>query len=445
MSVYRTAKETNDKLTRVEDAFFSTPVEFMENGFLNVYEDIRFQEIVGFGGAFTEAASSTLDKLDEETRREILHLYFSPVDGLGYTLCRTHINSCDFSLGNYAYDETDGDIELKDFSIERDRRSLLPMIKDSMQVPGSSFQLFASPWSPPAWMKTTGRMNEGGQLKKEYRQVWADYFVKYLREYEKEGIKFWGITLQNEANAVTEWDSCTYTAEEERDFLRDYLGPAIRKAGFSDLNIMFWDHNKELVVDRASVMLQDPEAAKYIWGIAVHWYSGEHFDSLAAFSRLFPEYKILHTEGCCGWSPKNEWWKDGETYAHGIIGDLSNGATGWVDWNMVLNENGGPNHVGNFCNAPVMVDTEKKVFTLENSYYCMGHFSKFIRPGAKRVLSTKYCSQLETCAFLNTDNTVAVVVLNRSDERLEINLRSRGEIAGLISLPHSIMTLVYEI
>jgi glucosylceramidase len=257
----------------------------------------RFQKMEGFGGAFTESAAVTLQKLTPEKQAEVMKAYFDPHTGLGYSMGRTHINSCDFSLGNYAYDEVDGDLELKHFSIEHDRAAILPMVKEAMRLSGG-LKLFASPWSPPAWMKTNGQMNHGGQLKPECRDAWARYYCRYIREYEKEGVPFWGLSVQNEPEATQTWDSCRYTGEEERDFVRDHLGPTLKKEGLGHLRLMIWDHNRDVLYDRAKVVYDDPQAAQYVWGAAFHWYVGDHFDNLTAVHEAYPDKHLLFSEGC---------------------------------------------------------------------------------------------------------------------------------------------------
>ena len=211
----RTAKGTGERLVaQAPLAFTADPIPDVVS--ITVDAGTRFQTIEGFGGAFTEAAAVTLSKMPPEKQAEILKVYFDPEEGIGYTLFRTHINSCDFSLGNYAYDEVDGDVDLTHFSIDRDRQALIPMIKAAMAVAGGAFKLFASPWSPPAWMKTNNEMNHGGKLKPEYRDAWARYYCRYIREYEQEGIPIWGLSVQNEPLAIQTWDSCIYTGEEEQ-------------------------------------------------------------------------------------------------------------------------------------------------------------------------------------------------------------------------------------
>jgi glucosylceramidase len=233
----------------------------------------KFQTILGFGGAFTEASAVTFYKLSPQKRQKIIEVYFDPDVGHGYTFCRTHINSCDFSLGNYAYVEVADDTNLTTFSIERDEQHLIPFIKEAQKISGENLRIFASPWSPPAWMKTTGKMNEGGKLRPEYRSIWARYYCLYIKAYREKRIPIWGITVQNEPEAAQRWDSCIYTAEEERDFVRDYLGPMLVQENLSDINIIIWDHNRNRIYERAKVVLDDPKAAQYVWGVGFHWSS----------------------------------------------------------------------------------------------------------------------------------------------------------------------------
>ncbi|MGJ0517269.1 MAG: glycoside hydrolase family 30 protein [Methylomicrobium sp.] len=388
--------------------------------------EVRFQEILGFGGAFTEAGAVTLDKMPSRLRQEIVAAYFSPDRGNAYTLCRTHINSCDFSLGNYAYADVDGDVELNHFSIDRDRQSLIPMIIEAIKTSEGKLRIFASPWSPPAWMKTNRTMNGGGKLRPEYRQAWANYYVRYIREYGREGIPIWGVTVQNEPEASQTWDSCLYTGEEERDFLRDYLGPALHHAELGQVKLIIWDHNRDRMYERAKIVLDDPEAARYVWGVGFHWYCGDHFDNVQMTHEAYPDKHLIFTEGCQEGGPHLGSWETGERYARSIIQDLNRWTVAWVDWNLVLDETGGPNHVSNFCSAPIIADTQTGRILYQGAYYYIGHFSRFIRPGARRVVCAKTLDAIETTAFLNTDGTVAAVVLNRSEQPVDFYLKVQG-------------------
>jgi glucosylceramidase len=439
----QTARDSSDRLSEKPAVSWVKDEKGIENGLLNVYPDVRYQEIEGFGGAFTEAGAVTLKTLGEEKRKEVLEAYFHPERGLGYSFCRTHIHSCDFSLGNYTYVQN-GDTTLESFDITRDREALIPFIKGAQQVEGASFRLLATPWSPPPWMKTNGQMNGGGSLLPKYRPVWAEYYVKYIRAYEQEGIPVWGLSVQNEAKAVQRWDSCIFTAEEERDFVRDHLGPTLEKAGLSDVNLLIWDHNKERVYDRAKVAYTDPAAAKYLWGIGFHWYSGDHFGGLEAAHQRFPDKKLLFTEGCVEGGVAAAEWANGEKYAHHMIGDLNHWASGWIDWNLLLNEIGGPNHVENYCDAPIIADTRTGEIEYHNSYYYIGQISKYVRPGAVRIGSSSYTDALETVAFDNPDGSVAVIVLNRTESEVPFQLRAEDHLAAFTSPARSIQTLMFH-
>ncbi|MGE5557811.1 MAG: glycoside hydrolase family 30 protein [Bacillota bacterium] len=443
LRIISTVRATGDKMSSKNELPFKPDASGQENNLICLYPEAEFQEIEGFGGAFTEAGAVTLQTLNPKKQEEILNAYFNPETGLGYSLCRTHINSCDFSIGNYAYAETPGDTELRDFSIGRDRKALIPFIRTAKRVRDANFKLFASPWSPPAWMKTSGRMNGGGKLKEEYRGAWARYFVKYIKAYAEEGIDIWGVTVQNEPKAVQTWDSCVFTAEEERDFVKNHLGPVLKKNGLGGIKIIIWDHNKERVYERAKAVYADRRAAKYVWGAAFHWYSGDHFRALEALHHEYPGKKLLFTEGCQEAFGSTDPWAAAERYAHDIIGDLLNWTTGWVDWNMILDEQGGPNHAGNYCEAPVIVHTKTGAVTYAPSFYYLGHFSKFIRPGARRIGCSSFTDKLEACAFRNKDGSRAAVVLNRGDAEIPFTLRCECGLADAASPAHSIMTMVY--
>ena len=440
---YCTARDTEYRLSEMAPTKFVSATELLGPSVF-IDTEIMFQEFQGFGGAFTEAAAATLDKMPFQLRQEILQAYFLPDRGNGYTLCRTHINSCDFSLGNYAYAEVQGDVELKHFSIDRDRQSLIPMILQAIKMSGDKLRLFASPWSPPAWMKTNGMMNLGGKLKPEFRQAWANYYVRYINEYSREGIPIWGLTVQNEPEASQTWDSCLYTGEEERDFIRDYLGPALNNAGLGHVKVIAWDHNRDRLYERAKIVLDDPKAAHYVWGVGFHWYCGDHFDNVQMTHDAYPDKHLIFTEGCQEGGPHLGSWDMGERYGHSIIQDLNRWTVAWVDWNMVLDERGGPNHVNNFCSAPIIADTQVGKILYQSSYYYIGHFSRFIRPGARRVVCAKTLDAIESTAFVNTDGTVAMVVMNRSEKPIEFFLKVQ-ELQAKTSIPaHGIKTYLFE-
>ncbi len=449
--VYTTAENTNLRLTlsdTVGFVDFSQPLETQPCVFVDPTK--LFQTFVGIGGAITDASAETFAMLPAEKQREILEQYFDVNKGIGYTLARTNIHSCDFSSASYTYVD-DNDASLKSFSVAHDKEFRIPMIRQAIAAAGGKLTLYASPWSPPAWMKDNNTMLKGGKLLPAYYQSWADYFVKFLKAYESEGIPVWGLSVQNEPMATQKWESCIFTGEEERDFIKKYLGPTLYNAGFSDKKLIAWDHNRDLIYQRASTVLDDPEAAKYIWGIGYHWYEdwtggGKLFDNVRRVHESYPNTNLIFTEGCAE-SFKMEKindWKWGETYGRSMINDFNNGTVAWTDWNVLLDEKGGPNHVGNFCFAPVHADTKTGQIYYLSSYYYIGHFSKFIRPGARRIISSASRGQFITTAFLNTDSKIAVVVMNQSNDTIPYRLWMAGQAAEITSLPHSIQTLVVE-
>jgi glucosylceramidase len=448
-SVYTTADKTDLRIAStgtLQFVDFPQPLETQVCIFVDPTH--TFQTMLGIGGALTDASAETFAKLSKDKQQEFLKAYYNAKEGIGYTLARTNINSCDFSSGSYSYVQ-DNDKDLKTFDVKHDRQYKIPLIKQAMATASGKLTLYASPWSPPAWMKDNNDMLHGGKLLPQYHQTWADYYVKFIKAYEKEGIPVWGLSVQNEPAAKQRWESCIFTGDEERDFIKHYLGPTLQKSGLASRKLIAWDHNRDLIYQRASAVLNDPDAAKYVWGVGYHWYetwtgSSMQFENLKTVSESFPGKNLLFTEGCIekfDFAKINDWWL-GEKYGRSMINDFNNGTVGWTDWNVLLDETGGPNHVGNFCYAPVIADTRDGSLHYTNCYYYIGHFSKFIRPGAKRVISSSNRDKLLATSFLNTDGKLAVVVLNTNDEKIAYNLCIAGKAAQATSLPHSITTLV---
>jgi glucosylceramidase len=444
--VYTTAENTDYRITQTATLTFKEhkqPVEAEACIFVDPTK--TFQTFLGIGGALTDASAETFYKLAKDKQQEILNAYYNTQTGIGYTLGRTHIQSCDFSSDTYSY-VADNDASLKTFNITHDLKYRIPFIKQVIAAAGGKLTLFATPWSPPAWMKTNDDMLHGGKLKSEFDQSWANFYIKFIKAYEKEGIPIWGLSVQNEPMANQRWESCLYTAEEERDFIKNYLGPTLYKSGMADKKLIIWDHNRDLIYQRASTIYEDPEAAKYVWGTGFHWYVHDVFDNVKLVNEAFPNKNLLFTEGCSDTfdAGKINDWKYGEVYGKSMVNDFNNGVVGWTDWNILLDQQGGPNHVGNYCFAPIHADTKSGELTYMNSYYYIGHFSKFIRPGAKRIISSSNRDQLMTTAFMNEDNKLVVIVLNLTDEKLPYNLWINGMATNSTSLPHSITTLVVQ-
>ena len=450
ITVYTTAENTKLRLTQTDKLSFSSSKQPLETEISVFVEPTKtFQNFMGIGGAITDASAEVFAKLSKGKQQELLNAYYDKEKGIGYSLLRTTIHSSDFSSGSYTYIK-DGDKDLKTFNIDHDRQYRIPMLKEAIKTAGGKLLLYVSPWSPPAFMKSNGSMLKGGTLLPEYYQSWANYYTKFIKAYEKEGMPIWGLTVQNEPMATQTWESCVYSAEAERDFLKNFLGPTMKKEGLGDKKIVVWDHNRDLMNQRANVIFSDPEASKYAWGMGFHWYEtwagGEPmFDNVRKVHEAYPSKNLLFTEGCVEKfdAKKYQFWANGERYGTSMINDFNNGTVGWTDWNILLDQNGGPNHVGNFCFAPIHADTNSGELIYTPSYYYIGHFSKFIRPDAKRVSTAVSRSSLISTSFLNKDGKMVTVVMNQSDKSVTYNLIIATEKTVAVIPAHGIQTLVY--
>jgi len=450
ITVFTTADSSNLRLTATDTLSFQEmgqPVETQICVFVDPTK--QFQEYFGIGAALTDASAETFYKLPKDKQQEFLKAYFDKNSGIGYTVARTNINSCDFSSDNYTYVDS-GDMALTSFNLKHDEKFKMPFIKEAMAAAGGSLNLFASPWSPPSWMKTNHDMLHGGKLDPAFYDSWAMYYTKFIKAYEKAGIPVWGISVQNEPMATQRWESCVYSAEEERDFLKKHLGPTMEKEGLKEKKIIVWDHNRDLMFQRAQTYFDDPEAAKYAWGIGFHWYedwSGgtQMFENVKRVNEAYPDKKIFFTEGCAeSFDPKRFYaWSLGEEYGKSMITDFNNGMVGFTDWNILLDELGGPNHAKNFCFAPVHGDVKTGQLIYTNAYYYIGHFSKFIKPGARRVTAAASRSQLLTTAFLNPDGKMVVIVMNQGNASTPYYIWIKGKAALVTAKPHSIATLLF--
>lgn len=449
ITVYTTAKNTTLRLTKTAELNFKNKEQPSETDItVFVNPNKTFQKYIGTGGAITDASSEVFSKLSKLQQSQLLNYYYGR-EGIGYNIVRTSIHSSDFGLGSYTY-INENDASLKSFSIQRDKEKRIPLIKRAIQLIGDELIFYASPWSPPAFMKTNKNMLYGGKLLPEFRQAWANYYVKFIKEYEKEGIPVWGLTIQNEPMATQRWESCIYTAEEEKDFLKNYLGPTLEKEGLGDKNIIVWDHNRDLMSDRANTVFDDPEASKYAWGIGFHWYETwtgglPKYENLKNVNESYPTKNILFTEGCQeGFNfEKLNYWPNAERYGNSMINDFNNGVVGWTDWNILLDENGGPNHVQNFCFAPIHANLKTGELIITPTYYYIGHFSKFIRPGAKRLSTSTSRSTIESTSFKNKNGETIVVVLNKTNDSINYKLIVDTKQTMISIPPRAIQTLVY--
>ena len=433
-----------------------------------------FQTITGFGGAFTESSAYLLNKLSKKNRDLILDAYFGE-NGANYSLTRTHMNSCDFSLSQYSYSPVAGDKELKHFTIEDDMDDLIPMIKDAMKVSKDGFKIFASPWTAAPWMKDNNHW-VGGKLLPEYYDTWALFFSKYIDAYQKEGIDIWGFTVENEPHGNgNNWESMHYTPKEMTDFVQYHLGPKLEADGKGDKIILGYDQNRGGLKEWVDEMYRDEASSKYFHGTAIHWYEStyDYFPEELQYAHYkAPNKYLIETEGCVDsqipvWKDDAWYWEKKSTdwgwdwaseedkhlhpkyapvnrYARDIIGCLNNWVDGWVDWNMVLDKQGGPNWFKNWCVAPVIVDPEKDEVYFTPLYYTMAHFSKYIRPNAKIIDLNNSDKELMATAAKNPDGSIAVVLFNEGTtvkniqlelENKSVNFSIDGQAIQTIHIP----------
>lgn len=466
VEVYETSASGNQLKRITEFPEVRNPIQIK----LNPNE--QFQTITGFGGAFTESSAYLLNKLGKENRKKIIDAYFSK-DGANYSLTRTHMNSCDFSLDNYSYSPVEGDKELEHFSIEEDKDDLIPMIKDAMAASEDGFKIFASPWTAAPWMKDNNNW-VGGKLLPEYYDTWALFFSKYVDAYKNEGIDIWGFTVENEPlGNGNNWESMHFSPKEMTDFVEYHLGPKLEADGKGDLKILGYDQNREHLKEWVDEMFRNEASSKYFAGTAIHWYAStfEVFpEELQYAHNKAPNKYLIQAEACVDseipvWQDDNWYWSKEATdwgwdwapekdkhlhpkyspvnrYARDIIGCLNNRVDGWVDWNMVLDKQGGPNWFKNWCIAPVIVDPEADEVYFTPLFFTMSHFSKFIRPNAKVIGVDNSDKDLLVTAAENPNGKISVVIFNETEKEKSIGLLLNGKSVEFIIAPKAIQTVV---
>ncbi|MEM6642266.1 MAG: glycoside hydrolase family 30 protein [Bacteroidota bacterium] len=431
-----------------------------------------YQTITGFGGAFTESSAYLLNQLSPQNRQKIIQAYFSRA-GANYSLARTHMNSCDFSLSQYSYAPIAEDMMLQHFTIEDDMDDLIPMIKEALATSEDGLKLFASPWTAPPWMKDNNHW-VGGKLLPKYYDTWALFFSKYIDAYKAQGIDLWGFTVENEPHGNgNNWESMHFTPDEMTDFVMNHLGPKLESDGHGDKVILGYDQNRAGLQEWVDVMFATEASAKYFDGTAIHWYESTYEvfpEALQYAHNKAPDKYLIETEGCVDsevpkwkddawyWSKEAtdwgwDWAAEDEKYLHpkyapvnryarDIIGCLNNWVDGWVDWNMVLDRQGGPNWFKNWCVAPIIVDPEKDEVYITPIYYVMAHFSKHIRPGAKVIEVSSSDQSLQVTAATNPDGSVAVVVFNEGLDGKTFTLDLDGRSKTISISPQAIQTIV---
>ena len=446
IEVFETSARGN-KLTKIKEF-----QNFDDKVSLELIPEQTFQTITGFGGAFTESSAYLLNKLSKENRKKIIDAYFSK-EGAGYSLTRTHMNSCDFSLSNYSYTPVEGDKELQHFNIEEDKDDLIPFIKDARGAYTDGFKICASPWTASPWMKDNNNW-VGGKLLPEYYDTWALFFSKYVTAYKNEGIDIWGFTVENEPlGNDSNWESMHYSPDEMTNFVQNYLGPKLEADGKGDLKILGYDQNREHLKEWIDSQYKNEETSQYFDGTAIHWYAStyDYFpEELQYAHSKAPTKLLIQSEACVDaevpvWEDDAWYWKKEATdwgwdwapeedkhlhpkyapvnrYARDIIGCLNNWVDGWVDWNMVLDTKGGPNWFKNWCIAPVIVNPETDEVYFTPLYYTMSHFSKYIRPEAKVIGLQNSNDKLMATAAQNPDGSMVIVLFNEFETPKSISL-----------------------
>lgn len=429
----RTSKKDHERFYQV----IEPEVTHAEKVTIEVSPNEKMQTILGFGGAFTEASAYNLSRINKIEREKAIKAYFDPEEGLGYTLGRVSIHGCDFSLGSYLYID-DYDDSLNSFSIKRDQL-IIDLILDASKIRKQKIQILASPWTPPFWMKDNHSPIRGGKLLPKYDQIWANYFVKFIQAYEKAGVDIFSVTIQNEPAAVQRWDSCIYDAEDEARFAK-VLGKTFEKNQLKQ-KIYIWDHNRDIMLERAKKTLSDPEAYKYIYGIAFHWYDQEMYDEVKKTHDHFPDKHLIFTEGCQENGPHPLEYQVGERYGRNMINDFRNYNEGYIDWNLFLDDTGGPNHVNNLCSAPILLNIFHEEIVKNPSYYYIGHMSKHIKPGARQIksLGTK---DLIYVSFENPNGEIVIVIQNESEHDKQVKIQGLSKEVVILSKSHSISTLI---
>lgn len=427
------------KIKKVNETLIFQGDEGTENQLVNLYPEIEYQEMTGFGGAITDAVGHVYSLMDDRQKEEMIHQYFGN-DNMKYSIVRIPIDSCDFSASHYEADSDENDENFDNFSFERVEQSILPVLDAAEKECGRKLPIMLSPWSPPAYMKTNGERNHGGTLKQEYAKRWAEYICRYIEAYRTRGYLVTMLTMQNEPKALQPWDSCVYTPQEQKVFLKDYLWPSLVEHKLDDIEIYLWDHNKERAYEWIKEII-DEETKHMVAGVALHWYSGDHFENLRFIKEQYPWLKMLTSEACIEYSKfaGEATLKNAQKYAHDIIGNMNEGMNSFIDWNILLNEEGGPNHVGNNCEAPFMFDREKKVLhKMESSEY-LWHFSHFIEVGAKRIGVSKYNKDIEVVAF-KKDDKVTIILFNATDVDIPVYVRMNEQCAEVNLQAQSIMS-----
>ncbi|KAI6176108.1 Glucosylceramidase [Aphelenchoides bicaudatus] len=468
IAVYTTSID-GKRLSRTNSTFQKTTGGQKFDYDIKLDADKTYQSIIGFGAAFTDAAGINLLTLTEDMQKLLLASFFGKT-GIELNMARVPIGSCDFSSRVYSYADQENDFDMKTFALaDEDFKLKIPFMKIANELTGNKLKFFSGIWSPPWWMKKTEKMVSGGPLKgvvsqsDKYYNAYVKYIIRFFEEYKKQNITFWGLGVQNEPSlGIVDdywWQELYLSADMEREFIKQLLGPAVRSNPVTkDLKILCMDDQRFELPHRPFEILNDSVANSYVDGIAVHWYENFLFDAkvMSTVHDVHPDKFFIATEACNGYSflepgPKPGDWSNGMAYAIDILDDLQNWVTAWNEWNIAVDEQGGPTFAKNYVDASIIVNTTAKEFYKNPSFYVLGQFSKFIRPGSVRIdlnMANFDKKQLDAVAFRTPTNQFVVVLVNRNGEKtykVRIGNPSQPLTSVNLSLdPNSVTTLIWN-
>ncbi len=417
---------------------------------IRIHPDQRFQTILGLGSSLEPATCYNLSLLPQDAQEDTIQKIVDPEIGTGMNLMRICIGTPDFTGDPwYTYNDIpdgDTDPDLEHFSIDKDRAYIIPILKLALEK-NPDLLFYASPWSPPGWMTSTGDMI-GGHLLPEYYEVYANYFVKFIQAYRSEGIPIYAVTIQNEpgvdrsleTDPTWHYPSCHYNGEQEREFIKNHLGPAFKRSRI-DTEIWCYDHNfnedptadgDDPGISYPRAVMKDSQAARYVDGVAFHGYAGQP-EGMTAFHREFPALPIYFTEGSTF----------GLKGASKIISYLKNFASSYNAWVTLLNDSGKPNN-GPFKASRTLItlNSDKESISYHLDYYMYGHFMKFISRGAVR-LGSERTEGIDEIAFQNPDGSNVLVLINPNSEARRISVIAGKSKFTRNILPRSIETCIW--
>ncbi len=443
------SSQDGDRLTKKSDTKFISDRE-SSLPVIKIDEKTRFQKIDGFGASFNEAGMICLNSLNAEAQDKVLQMLFDPESGSGYTLMKSPIAACDFASAGpwYSYNDTPGDTSMEHFTIERDLgpNGLITFIKKAYKY--GKFEIESPMDFAPDWMYYGMSKKEEKNIKPEYYNALADYYLKYLKEYAANGITINNLVLFNESVCDTcpdhGYSSVTYG--EMGKILKDFLIPRLNDHKLTTKIILGETCFRYSGLDLFPVVLDDPETRKYISRLAVHGYDWDKFSSLTKLHDRYPDLPVWMTEICYVKLPVYE-FSDGEFWGNMIINDMKNWVSGWIYWNMILDQEGGPwltslqhgDPDNNHQHPVVIIDRDSKEVTYTGLYYYLAHFSKFVKPGSYRINCTGGTPKLNFVGFQNKDGSIVLNVLNNGD-KTDCRISWKNEMAIQTLKAHSITT-----